>query len=89
MVRRTREQNPTALEVLRALEAQDRLRERARSPVSAANSGSNIEEPIIIDPPSAIARWTVKAIEVALYIVISTILAAIGFILLTHLMGRS
>jgi hypothetical protein len=89
MVRRMREQNPTPLEALRALEAQDGLRERAHSPVSPAKSGSNVEEPIIIDPPSAIARWTVKAIEVVLYIVISTILAAIGFILLAHLIGHS
>jgi hypothetical protein len=64
------------------------LRERAHDPVSPAKSGSNVEELIIIDPPTAIARWTLKAIEVVLYILISILLAVIGFIILAHLMGH-
>jgi len=40
------------------------------APISPAKSGSNVKEPIIINPPTAIARWTVKAIEVVVYIMI-------------------
>jgi len=77
------------LDVLQALEAQDRLRERAYTPVSQAKPGSNVNELIVIDPPTAIARWTLKTIEIVVYIMISIILAAIGYVMLTHLMGTS
>jgi hypothetical protein len=49
-------------------------------------SGSNVEELIIINPPNAIERWTLNAIEFAVYIMISILLAAIGFVMLAHLM---
>ena len=51
-------------------------------------ASSNVEEPIDIKPPTAIARWTVKAIEVVTYIMISILLAAIGLVMLAHLMGH-
>ena len=75
------------LDVIYTLEAQERSRERAYAAVSPAKSGSNVEEPIIINPPTAIERWTLKAIEVVVYIMISILLAAIGFAVLAHLMG--
>jgi beta-lactamase regulating signal transducer with metallopeptidase domain len=56
--------------------------------VSPVKSGSNVKEPINIEPPTAIARWTVRAIEVVAYIMISILLAAIGFVMLAHLMGH-
>ena len=77
------------LDVLQALEAQDRLREQTLTPVSQAKPGSNVNELIVINPPTAIARWTLKAIEIVVYIMISIILAAIAFLMLTHLMGAS
>ena len=58
------------------------------APISPAKSGWNVKEPIIINPPTAIARWTVKAIEVVVYVMISILLAAIGFVMLAHLMGH-
>jgi hypothetical protein len=70
------------LDVIYTLEAQERSRERAYAAVSPAKSGSNVEEPIIINPPTAIERWTLKAIEVVVYIMISILLAAIGFAVL-------
>ena len=76
------------LDVVRALEAQDRMRERAYAPVSPAKSGSNVDEPIIINPPTAIGRWTLTAIEVVVYVMISIPLAAIIFVMLAHLMGH-
>ena len=36
----------------------------------------------------AIERWTLNAIEFAVYIMISILLAAIGFVMLAHLMGH-
>jgi hypothetical protein len=68
--------------------SQDGLRERAHVPISPAKSGSNVKEPIMIDSPTAIERWTLKAIELVVYIMISILLAAIGFVLLAHLMGH-
>jgi hypothetical protein len=76
------------LDVLHALEAQDRLRERAYSRVSPGKSGTNVEEPIVINPPTAFARWTLKAIEVIVYAMISILLAAIGFVMLAYLTGH-
>lgn len=70
------------LDVIEALEAQDRLRERARAHASPAKSGLNV------DPPTAIARWTLKAIEIGVYIMISILLAVIGFVMLAHLIGH-
>jgi hypothetical protein len=68
--------------------SQDGLSERAYAPISPAKSGSNVKEPIMIDSPTAIERWTLKAIEFVVYIMISILLAAIGFVLLAHLMGH-
>jgi hypothetical protein len=42
--------------------SQDGLHERAYAPISPAKSGSNVKEPII-NPPTAIERWILKAIE--------------------------
>jgi hypothetical protein len=53
-----------------------------------AKSGSNVKELIVINPPNAIERWTLNAIEFAVYIMISILLAAIGFLMLAHLMGH-
>jgi hypothetical protein len=53
--------------------------------VLPAKSGSNVKELIIINPPTAIERWTLNAIEFAVYIMVSILLAAIGF---AHLMGH-
>jgi hypothetical protein len=76
-------------ELVLAQKAQDRLRDRTYAPVSQGKSGSNVEEPIIFNPPTAIERWTPKVIEVVVYIMISILLAAIGFVMLAHLMGMS
>jgi hypothetical protein len=59
------------------------------APVLPAKSGSNVKELIIINPPTAIERWTLSVVEFAVYIMISILLAAIGFVLLAHLMGHS